>query len=193
MDTVTATGMNYNFNYQKKRKMNHRKIAVVLIAFLLIAAPVFSQNKSQKRAEKQEKIEAMKIGFISTALNLGESEAQDFWKVYNKYEGDIKKLRIENREVRQKLKGKSIDEMTDDEARDLVDGEMLFRERKLALDMTFNNDLKSILPIKKVLRFHKAQRQFKRKLLKRMQGKRAGKKQKRVSRGREEGTPDMED
>ena len=71
------------------------------------------------------------------------------------------------------------------EATEVVDNGMLLREQKLALDKSFHNDLKSVLPIKKVLKFHKAQRKFKRKLLKRMKG--GGKHQRGQNRNREHG------
>lgn len=173
--------------------MKKSNITIILMAFLLSASPIFAQDQSQKRAAKKEKIKAMKIEFIKTELSLTESEAQAFWPVYNKHEGNVKKLRMEHREVRKKLKGKSIDEMSDAEALEVVDGEMLFRERKMDLDKNFHADLKRVLPIKKVLKFHKAQHQFKRKLLKRMHGKRGGGKHHGGPRGMEEEAPDLED
>jgi hypothetical protein len=55
---------------------------------------------------------------------------------------------------------------------------MQLRDQKFALQKSFTADLKSVLPIKKVLKFHKAQRKFRRKLLKRMKGRNEGGKHK---------------
>ncbi len=165
--------------------MKTKNILLLLMAVVLSVPTVFAQDKEVKRAKRQEKVKAMKIKFITKELSLTESESQAFWPVYNKHEDDLKALREKNKEVRKKYKGKSIDEMTDAEATEVVDNGMLLREQKLALDKSFHNDLKSVLPIKKVLKFHKAQRKFKRKLLKRMKG--GGKHQRGQNRNREHG------
>ncbi len=148
--------------------MKKRNILLLLVAFVFSSPIAFAQKKE---AKKNEKIKAMKVNFIKNELNLTESEEQNFWPVYNNYENDIKALRKKHKEVRIKYKGKSIDDMTDQEAEELIDSSIMLKEQKLALEKSFNDDLKAILPIKKVLKFHKTQRKFKRKLLKRMRGK----------------------
>jgi len=42
---------------------------------------------------KADKIEALRIAFISQQLNLTPQEAQTFWPVYNQYRGDLETLR----------------------------------------------------------------------------------------------------
>ncbi len=42
---------------------------------------------------KGDKIEALRIAFISQRLNLTPEEAQKFWPVYNQYHNDLKTLR----------------------------------------------------------------------------------------------------
>lgn len=165
--------------------MTKRNILMLITTIVISAPSVFSQNNDAKRAERNEKIKAMKVAFITSELNLTENEKQSFWTVYDKHEEDEKALRETHKEFRKNYKGKSIDEMTDAEAEALIDNGILLKEQRLALDKSFNNDLKSVLPIKKVLKFHKAQRKFKRKLLKRMKGnKGAGKNKKGKYRNR---------
>lgn len=45
---------------------------------------------------KGERVKALKIAFITQALNLTSDEAQKFWPVYNTYEAEIKKARQAN-------------------------------------------------------------------------------------------------
>lgn len=165
--------------------MKKRNILLLIIAIVSSTPSVFSQNNDAKRAERNEKIKAIKVAFITSELNLTESEKQSFWPVYDKHEEDEKALREKHKEFRKKNKGKSIDEMTDSEVEEIIDNGILLKEERLALDKSFNNNLKSVLPIKKVLKFHKSQRKFKRKLLKRMKGNRgAGKNKKGKFRNR---------
>lgn len=156
--------------------MKSTRILTTILIVLLGTSTISAQDKSEKRAKREEKIKAMKIGFITNELSLTEKEAQAFWPVYNDHEAAIKKLRAEHRDAKQNLKGKSVDELTDSEAEQLVESEMQMREKKLELDKAFHSKLKTVLPIKKVLKFHKAQREFKRRLLKKMRGGKGRKK-----------------
>lgn len=165
------SGMSYNINH-KRKAMKKRNILILIIAIFISTPSVFAQNNDAKRAERNEKIKAMKVAFITNELNLTESEKKSFWPVYNKHEQDEKALREKHKEFRNKFKGKSIDDMTEAEAEELIDNGILLKEQRLELDKSFNADLKSVLPMKKVLKFHKAQRKFKRKLLKIMKGNR---------------------
>lgn len=44
----------------------------------------------------QERMQALKIAFITKALNLTSDEAQKFWPIYNAYDEEIKKARQAN-------------------------------------------------------------------------------------------------
>ncbi len=51
---------------------------------------------AQKKGGGEDKIQALKIAFITQKLTLTISEAQKFWPVYNLYDGEVKKLRKNN-------------------------------------------------------------------------------------------------
>jgi hypothetical protein len=58
----------------------------------------FSGIKAQDGDEtRAEKIEALKIAFITQKLQLTTDEAQKFWPVYNQYENEIRSLQLGNR------------------------------------------------------------------------------------------------
>ena len=64
---------------------------------LLLILILVSANISFLRAQdgtddpkKAEKIESLKIAFITQKLNLSSDEAQRFWPVYNRYEVEMK-------------------------------------------------------------------------------------------------------
>ena len=70
--------------------------------YLLILLVVFgsiSIAKSQDEiGPRAEKIQALKIAFITQKLQLTSAEAEKFWPVYNQYENEIKDLRVNNRD-----------------------------------------------------------------------------------------------
>ncbi|MFT6747302.1 MAG: hypothetical protein ACJAZ2_001652 [Glaciecola sp.] len=131
----------------------------------------FPDNMSKK---KREKIKAYKIGYLTEKLNLTSDEATKFWPVYNDF---VKKRQALRREVMGERKNKkNVDELSDAEMEKIVDDHMLLKEKVLVLQKEFHVKIKSILPIKKVFLLGKAERDFKREMIKRMQKIRQGRK-----------------
>ncbi|MCF8429646.1 MAG: hypothetical protein K9G64_05890 [Bacteroidia bacterium] len=118
-------------------------------------------------AQKGERLEAMKIGFITERLNLSSDEAKVFWPVYNKFTDDFKKLR-------QSSKGKISEEMadmptmTDVEAEKVLNDMVNFKIQEADLLKKYASEFKKVLPVKKVVLLFKAENDFKRELLKKL-------------------------
>lgn len=63
-----------------------------LLLFVLFT--MFSIGKAQDdKGSRAEKIQALKIAFITQKLQLTVPEAEKFWPVYNEYQNEIKDLR----------------------------------------------------------------------------------------------------
>ncbi|MDP4283932.1 MAG: hypothetical protein Q8891_05880 [Bacteroidota bacterium] len=67
-----------------------------LLLFLVIIGSI-SIAKSQNDRPRAEKIQALKIAFITQKLQLTSAEAEKFWPVYNQYDNEIRNLRVNNR------------------------------------------------------------------------------------------------
>jgi hypothetical protein len=52
---------------------------------------------SAQNAQRAEKVQELKIAFITQKLQLTSAEAEKFWPVYNSYENEIKQLRATNK------------------------------------------------------------------------------------------------
>jgi hypothetical protein len=119
------------------------------------------------KAQKGERLEAMKIGFITERLNLNSDEAKVFWPVYNKFTDDMKKLR-------QSSKGKISEEMadmpamTDAEAEKVLNDMVNFKIQEADLLKKYATEFKKVIPVKKVVLLFKAENDFKRELLKKL-------------------------
>jgi len=132
--------------------------------YLLVIVASISLNAM---AQKGERLEAMKIGFITERLNLNSDEAKVFWPVYNKFTDDMKKLR-------QSSKGKISEEManmptmTDAEAEKVLNDMVNFKIQEADLLKKYATEFKKVLPVKKVVLLFKAENDFKRELLKKL-------------------------
>jgi len=68
------------------------------ILILLFFTGTFLGAKAQEdEARKAEKIQALKIAFITQKLELTSDEAQKFWPVYSQYENDMKQLLLDKK------------------------------------------------------------------------------------------------
>lgn len=67
----------------------------LLIIALLLGSFSFARAQNDSLGKRAEKIQALKIAFITQKLQLTSEEAQKFWPVYNRYETDIRKTMID--------------------------------------------------------------------------------------------------
>lgn len=104
------------------------------------------------------RLEALKVAYLTRQLNLTTEEAQKFWPVYNKYSGEVKALR-DNR--------KSMDELD-------------MEEKYVGIRKKYKPEFEKVLPGgDRANRFYKADREFHQMLQKEMMERR----QRRISEG----------
>jgi Skp family chaperone for outer membrane proteins len=113
---------------------------------------------------RKEKIEALKVGFITKELNLTTDEAQKFWPVFNQYEDELHKLRESRKSDLENLRD-NFDKMSDADISKAIDNEINFQQQELDLRKKYVGEFRKVLPVKKVARLLKAEQQFKLKLL----------------------------
>jgi hypothetical protein len=147
------------------KKSLHTAIAFILFAICAIAQP--------PARPPRERVEAMKVGFITERLNLSVEEAREFWPVYNKMQDEVEALR-KNRRINLR---DSMETMSDAEVDKMVDSELAFRQNELDIIKKYHPQFKKILPVRKVALLYRAEEDFKRRLLDILQERRQQKKQ----------------
>ncbi len=143
----------------------------MLMLFTAIGFSMISiAQPGAKMEQKKEKVEAMKIGFITQQMNLTPEEAQKFWPVYNQMNNEIENLHKERQLSRENVKD-NFETMTDPEFEKLINDEIASRQKEFDIQKKYVAQFKSVVPIKKVAQFYRAEEQFKRKLLEKIQEK----------------------
>ena len=71
-----------------------KKFILILVFF---TGTFLGANAQEDEARKAEKIEALKIAFITQKLELTSDEAQKFWPIYSQYENDMKQLLLDKK------------------------------------------------------------------------------------------------
>jgi hypothetical protein len=115
--------------------------------------------------DRKEKIESLKIGYITKELNLTPVEAQQFWPIYNKFNDELEALR-KNRKMDLLAAKLNFDSMSDADIMKLIDSDFQFQQQELDLRRKYIDEYKKVLPVRKVARLMRAEHMFKIELLK---------------------------
>lgn len=70
---------------------------ILLIIAIFFGSFSFAEAQNFNNENPAEKVETLKIAFITQKLSLTTDEAQRFWPVYNRYEAEIKDVIRNNR------------------------------------------------------------------------------------------------
>lgn len=129
-------------------------IAIVLF-FISFSKNSFSQN---------EKVESLRVAFITEQLQLTPEESQKFWPVYNQYRGELKSLRQAYR----------LDVASEDDSQ-LADKKFEFEQKKLDLMKKYRPQIEQVVGARKFGLLISAEDKFKQELLKRIQDSKGSK------------------
>ncbi|PIB32314.1 hypothetical protein BFP78_10750 [Gaetbulibacter sp. 5U11] len=133
------------------------KKTFIIIVTILLSSIGFSQN----RDAHHEKIKTLKIAYITEKLNLTQTEAQNFWPIFNTFNNDYNKLRNQVSNTRKNI---DVDKLTESEAKNLIKEIELLYEKRYQAFQKYMKDLQKVLPAKKVILLKKVEEDFKRKM-----------------------------
>ena len=142
-----------------------------IAVFILLFAGMAMAQPGQKKMDRRDKAEAMKIGFITNRLSLTQDEAKKFWPVYNQFQDELSSLRQKRRGDRREAK-QDFDQLSDKEVEKVGDDEIVFRQSELDIIKKYHAQFKQVLPIKKVARLYQAEEDFKKELLRQLKDRR---------------------
>lgn len=132
----------------------------IIIIFLFATTLSFGQ-----RNQDWDKINTLKIAFITEKLSLNTKEAQEFWPVYNEYQ---EKRNILRRKSHEQIRGKmkDADALTEKEAEKLLALHMQIEAEEEVLDNNFLKNVSKVISSKKTLLLLRSEEEFKRQLMK---------------------------
>ncbi|MBN3034964.1 MAG: hypothetical protein JW861_05215 [Bacteroidales bacterium] len=140
-----------------------------LLVIMMTAATATAQRPGVHFHEKMEQIRAHKVAFITDRLNLTPGEAQAFWPLYNDFEAKRDEMVASFRE-KFDYTPEDVAEMADDKALEFVNAYLDHEQHLLDLRKDLHNQLKEVMPPKKILMLIGAEKEFKRELLRKVGG-----------------------
>ncbi|MEI6311906.1 MAG: hypothetical protein WCP57_06590 [Bacteroidota bacterium] len=137
----------------------------ILVSLLFIYV-VIAQAQSTNPSQRKEKIEAMRNAYITSQMNLTPEEAQKFWPVYNEYHTEL-----DNLERPLKSIGKTIDQMSETEAKQFIYKELELENQRYAINKKFADKFLLIISAKKLIKLKQAEREFKKMMIEQLKTK----------------------
>ncbi len=135
-------------------------ILILLVGNSLLAQPLDKEDDPKER----QRIESLKIAFITKKLNLSPEEAQRFWPVYNQFNTEMESNKRDSKLIR-KAMGDEFATMSDPEIEKFTDEIIAQRRKEVEITEKYYAQFKKVLPIRKVALLYKSEREFRRQLL----------------------------
>ncbi|WP_026952313.1 hypothetical protein [Algoriphagus mannitolivorans] len=135
----------------------------LLFFFLIMGGNVLAQRPGQQI--DPERLQAARIAFITTRIDLKPEQAEKFWPIFNEYnekrEGLMKQLVALNRNV---------NEISEEEAKSRIQQRFQLEEKLINEEKAFVNNVSKILNYKQILMLNNIARDFTRQLYQRQRG-----------------------
>lgn len=140
------------------------KKLLILSTVVLLSCFQFVKAQDELEPSKRERLEALKVAYLTEKLSLTPEEAQQFWPLYNNLEDKLRDIRKQQRGNRSDAK-QNFDSMSDADVIKAIDQELALEQKELDLKKEYNERFKKILPIKKVAKLYAAEHGFRKELL----------------------------
>lgn len=135
-----------------------RKATISTAMMLMTLGSAMTSVAQDKPADNmqilRDKIKADKKLVVASNMELTESEAKDFWPIYDQYQKDLQKI---NQRIANVLEGYAADfrrkSLTDEKAKKLIDEAVAIEQAEANIKSTYAPKLSKVLPVKKVARY----------------------------------------
>jgi hypothetical protein len=135
--------------------MNKTLTLMATVMLLTFASSGLAQDEPADNMQiLRDKIRADKKFVVATNMELTESEAKNFWPIYDEYQKDLQNI---NRRIVAVLESYAADfkseSLTDDKAKKLIDEALAIEQAEANLKSTYAPKLSKALPVRKVARY----------------------------------------
>lgn len=127
------------------------KLYFVLVVLLLPLSQL-AQN---------DRVEQLRVAFITKKIELTETESEKFWPVYNEYNDKVKAIR---KNLRMSYR-KRVEPLSEQDAEDLYQLDLKSKQAEVDVHKLYSEKIKAIIGAKKTVRLRVAEEEFKREMI----------------------------
>jgi len=162
---------------------NHNIILVTLLFIGISIAAVGQEDELQAQQtidpKAREKVEAARIGLISSRLGLTPEQAEKFWPIYREFSQKRMDIRQEFRTRQQELDPNNPDPKKQQE---LVNFGLQLKQKDLDLERDYSGRIMQVISAQQLLSLRKAEQDFRQLILNQLQQRRALQQRKEIFR-----------
>lgn len=125
------------------------------------------QGREMNEKEREEKIDKLKIAFITDELDLTSEEAEKFWPVYNELENKLKELRKANRKIQKEI-DETYESLSNEDAKKKLETILENEKKEIDLRKEYSEKFSKVIGDKRTLKLLSLEHEFKRELLERL-------------------------
>lgn len=133
---------------------------------LILLLGIGSHAMAQRPSFDPEKLQAARIAFITTRIDLKPDQAEKFWPIFNQYNDDREKTMSQLSEL-----GRGMESISEEEAKSRIQKRFQYQAELLDKEKSFVNDASKVLSAKQILMLNNIARDFNRHLYQRSRGK----------------------
>jgi hypothetical protein len=136
-----------------------KKILILFSTFLFVFS--LQAQESKDRQQHWERIKAMKVAYLTQELNMDAKLAEKFWPIYNQYEcakSDLHK--------KEHFESENIENITEAEAEKMLTEFLNIEKEEYTVKKELYTQLKEIMSAREIIKLHKLESDFNRKLIK---------------------------
>ncbi len=117
--------------------------------------------------EKVEKVQAAKVAYITSKLNLTTAQAQSFWPVFNEFESARRKIRFQLKGLQRESK---LAVLNEEQIKANVRKRLALRQEELDLEKQYAEKFMKLLSAAQVAELYESEKEFTKLLLQRWKG-----------------------
>jgi len=141
-----------------------KKLTPYLIILFLFATGNLMAQRPNPNIDP-EKLQAARIAFITSRIDLKPEQAERFWPIFNKY--------TDQREATMKSMSElslDLESISEEEAKSKIQKRIQLQQKMLDEEKTFSNEISKIITYKQLLTLHNIARDFNRHIYQRQRG-----------------------
>ncbi len=139
-----------------------KKVISILFALAVVAAGAWAQNPGRGGRHEgwRERVRAEKVAFLTSEIDLTESEAQVFWPIYNQIQKEQRESFEEIRKAFEAMENGVKEGKTGKDMEKLVRAYIDAKDKGDGIETKAFNKLMKALPAEKVARYYLAEERF---------------------------------
>lgn len=135
------------------------------ICLTLVLLLGYNYSHAQRGNDRRERVKALKTAFITEELELTSAQAEQFWPIYHKLEGELKA-------VRQKRHKESVATMNEQETEAWIRQQLDLEAEQVTIKRQYIDKFATVLTWQQIAKLLKVENRFKKELLRRIKERR---------------------